>query len=131
MIAEPCNDRFARFAIVNSAVLIDRSGLKTVQLAAFCRALKMARTPRTLAQDSPGGRRLRARPSGQADPKAPRLQHEGSWRRVGPRKTTSEALSLIHKRSQCRRGPHGHSSIADLDESARRKPLQHRAYGIA
>ena len=30
-----CNDRFRRFAIVNSAVLIARSGSKTVQLAAF------------------------------------------------------------------------------------------------
>jgi hypothetical protein len=30
-----CNDRFTRFAIVNSAVLIACSGSKTVQLAAF------------------------------------------------------------------------------------------------
>jgi hypothetical protein len=40
-------------------------------------------------------------------------------------------LTLIGERSQGRRGPHGHCSIADLDESAPLQPLQHRAYGIA
>jgi hypothetical protein len=40
-------------------------------------------------------------------------------------------LALIDERSQGRRGTHGHRSIADLYEPARRQPLQHRADGIA
>ena len=40
-------------------------------------------------------------------------------------------LALIDERPQGRRGAHGHRSIADLYEPARRQPLQHHADGIA
>jgi hypothetical protein len=44
---------------------------------------------------------------------------------------SGRTLPLIDERSQGRWGPHGHRSIADLDESALLQPLEHRAYGIA
>ena len=40
-------------------------------------------------------------------------------------------LALIDECSQGRWGAHGHRSIADLYEPARRHPLQHHADGIA
>jgi hypothetical protein len=43
-----CNDRFARFSTLNSAVLIARSGSKTVQLAAFLAVKRLGKKAPTL-----------------------------------------------------------------------------------
>ena len=51
------NDRFTRFAIVNSAVLIAHSGSKTVQLAAFLAVNAATLWRRTRLTDAGSGRR--------------------------------------------------------------------------
>ena len=52
-----CNGRFTRFSMVNSAVLIARSGSKTVQLAAFLAVNAATLWRRTRLTDAGSGRR--------------------------------------------------------------------------